>query len=187
MEQSELLHYMVEVLERMELRYFVTGSMATIFFGEPRFTNDIDIVVELPAAKIADLCAAFAAPDFYLSEETVHRAVSRRSQFNIILPASGLKVDVMIPAESPFNRSRFSRVRKVRPAPGFDAVFSSAEDVILKKMEAYREGGSEKHLRDIAGVLKISGDHLDRDYISEWAERMGTSEIWQEILKRSVD
>lgn len=185
MEQSELLQYVVGVLERLGLRYFVTGSVATIFFGEPRFTNDIDIVVDLPSGKIAELCAAFPSPDFYLSEETVFRAVWRRGQFNIIQPASGLKVDVMVPADSPFNRSRFSRAKRVRPGPDFDAAFSSAEDVILKKVEAYREGGSEKHLRDIAGVLKISGDSLDRGYITEWAAEMGTSEIWQEILKRS--
>jgi hypothetical protein len=186
MEQSELLRYIVEALERIGLRYFVTGSIATIFFGEPRFTNDIDIVVDLPASKVAELCAAFPAPDFYLSEETVYRAVSRRGQFNIIQPAAGLKVDVMIPADSPFNRSRFSRVKKVRPAPDFDATFGSAEDVILKKMESYREGGSEKHLRDIAGVLQISGGDLDHDYIAEWADRMGTVEIWQGILKRNA-
>src|SRR5215217_2901841 len=176
MEQFDLLHYVVGVLERIGLRYFVTGSMATIFFGEPRFTNDIDIVVDLPSDRIPELCAAFPAPEFYLSEEAVRRAVSRRGQFNIIHPSSGLKVDVMVPADSPFNRSRFTRTKKVKPAPDFDAVFSSAEDVILKKMESYREGGSEKHLRDIAGVLKISGERLDRDYIAEWADRMGTSE-----------
>lgn len=187
MEPSELLHRVVVILERHGLRYFVTGSMATIFFGEPRFTNDIDIVVDLPAGRISEFCAAFPAPEFYLSEETVHRAVSRRGQFNIIHPASGLKVDVMVPADSAFNQSRFSRVKRIRPTPGFDAVFSSAEDVILKKMEAYREGGSEKHLRDIAGVLKISGEHLDRGYIAEWADRMGTSEIWDEVLRRSTE
>jgi len=186
MDQSELLERIVSILERLELRYFVTGSMATIFFGEPRFTNDIDIVVDLPASRMQEFCAAFPSPDFYLSEETIHRAVSRRGQFNIIHPASGLKVDVMVPADSPFNRSRFSRAKKVRPSPDFDATFSSAEDVILKKMEAYREGGSEKHLRDIAGVLRISGASLDRDYIEEWSDRMGTSEIWQEVRKRSA-
>ncbi|HEY0510974.1 MAG TPA: hypothetical protein VGH73_03665 [Thermoanaerobaculia bacterium] len=185
MEQSELLRYTVGVLDRIGLRYFVTGSMATIFFGEPRFTNDIDIVVDLPSGRIAELCAAFPAPDFYISEEAVHRAVSRRGQFNIIHPASGLKVDIMVPADSPFNRSRFSRTKRVAPAPDFDATFSSAEDVILKKMESYREGGSEKHLRDITGVLKISGDALDRGYIAEWAARMGTADIWKEILKRA--
>jgi hypothetical protein len=184
MEQSELLHFVIEALETIGLRYFVTGSMATIFFGEPRFTNDIDIVVDLPADKIAQLCAAFPSPDFYLSEETVRRAVSRRGQFNVIHPSSGLKVDMMVPTDSPFNRSRFARAKKIRPAPDFDATFSSAEDVILKKMEAYREGGSEKHLRDITGVLKISGAKLECGYIEDWADRLGTAEIWREILKR---
>jgi hypothetical protein len=73
MEQSELLHFVVEALERIGLRYFVTGSMATIFFGEPRFTNDIDIVVDLPSTRSPSLCAAFQvaaaeAPGTYLSE-----------------------------------------------------------------------------------------------------------------------
>lgn len=185
MEQSELLRRVTGILERLGIRYFVTGSMATIFFGEPRFTNDIDVVVDLPAGRIAELCAAFPSPDFYLSEETVRRAVARRGQFNIIHPSSGLKVDVMVPADTPFNRGRFLRARRVRPLPDLDAVFSSAEDVILKKMEAYLEGGSEKHLRDITGMLKISGQHLDRPYIAEWADRMGTIEVWEEILKRS--
>jgi len=183
MEQSELLRQVTGILEWLGLRYFVTGSMATIFFGEPRFTNDIDIVVDLPAGRIAELCAAFPPPDFYLSEETVRRAVARRGQFNIIHPSSGLKVDVMVPADIPFNRSRFLRVKRVRPLPDFEATFSSAEDVILKKMEAYLEGGSEKHLRDITGVLKISGEHLDRSYIEEWGDRMGTTEVWEKILK----
>ena len=184
MEQSELLRFVTAALERLGLRYFVTGSTATIFFGEPRFTNDIDIVVDLPVGRIPEFCAAFPGPEFYLSEETVQRAVSRRGQFNVIHPASGLKVDIMVPAESPFNRSRFARVTSVKPAPDFSAIFSSPEDVILKKMEAYREGGSEKHLRDIAGVLKISGGALERTYIAEWADLLGVGEIWEEILRR---
>jgi hypothetical protein len=185
MEQSELLRYVIEALERIGLRYFVTGSMATIFFGEPRFTNDIDIVVDLPADRIPEFCAAFPAPEFYLSEETVRRAVLRRGQFNIIKPSAGLKVDIMVPADSPFNRSRFVRAKRVKPQPDVDVLFSSAEDVILKKLEAYREGGSEKHLRDIAGVLRISGAQLDSAYISEWADRLGVADIWKEVLKRT--
>jgi hypothetical protein len=187
MEQSELLRYVTGALGRLGLRYFVTGSTATIFFGEPRFTNDIDIVVDLPVEQIPALCAAFPAGEFYLSEEAVRRAVSRRGQFNVIHPTSGLKVDIMVPAESPFNRSRFARVTTVKPASDFSAIFSSPEDVILKKLEAYREGGSEKHLRDVAGVLKISGADLDRAYIVEWAERLGLTEIWEEILRRAGD
>lgn len=58
---------------------------------------------------------------------------------------------------------------------------TSPKDVILKKLEYYREGKSEKHLRDIAGVLKISGDEIDRAYIETWASRLGVREIWDHI------
>ena len=182
MEDRDLLRYAVEALERLGLPYLVTGSVATIFFGEPRFTVDIDIVVDLPAERIRDFCAAFAPEEFYLSEEAVRRAVRSRSQFNVIHPSSGLKIDIMVSAGTPFDRSRFARMRRIRPGEGFEASFASPEDVILKKLEYYREGGSQKHLRDIAGVLRISGEAIDRSYIQEWAERLGVEEIWQAVL-----
>lgn len=181
MEQSELLRFCTKVLEQLGLRYFVTGSVATIFYGEPRFTNDIDIVVDLPPDRISELCGAFPSSDFYVSEESVRSAVSRKGQFNVIHPASGLKADIMVPSEDAFNRSRFSRVRRLRPAPEYDVFFASPEDVILKKLEYYLEGRSEKHLRDIAGVLKISGPQIDFTYIDEWAGLLGLSEIWRKV------
>jgi hypothetical protein len=182
LEDRDLLRYAVEALERLGLRYLVTGSVATIFFGEPRFTVDIDIVVDLPAERIPEFCAAFPPEEFYLSEEAVRRAVRNRSQFNVIHPSSGLKIDIMIPAGTLFDRSRFARTRRVRPGPDFEAAFASPEDVIVKKLEYYREGGSQKHLRDIAGVLRISGETIDYSYICEWAERLDLGEIWQAIL-----
>ena len=161
----------------------MTGSTASIFFGEPRFTNDIDIVVDLPTHRVAAFCAEFPEEEFYLSEEAVRRAVRRHGQFNILHPESGLKVDVMVPMDTMFNRSRFARMKRVKPEPDFEACFASAEDVIVKKMEFFREGGSEKHLRDITGILKISGDDLDREYIESWAENMGLETIWRTLLR----
>ncbi|HEX9731150.1 MAG TPA: hypothetical protein VGG06_04090 [Thermoanaerobaculia bacterium] len=73
-------------------------------------------------------------------------------------------------------------MKRVKPEPGYEAYFASAEDVIVKKMDFFRQGGSEKHLRDIAGILKISGDDLDREYIENWAENMGLETIWRTIL-----
>ena len=181
MNQDELLRFVVGALDRLALRYFVTGSVAAIYYGEPRFTNDIDVVVDLPMARIPELCTAFPAGDFYVSEETVRRAVDQHGIFNVIHPASGLKVDVMIPADTVFNRQRFRRVTRVRPGGDYEALFASAEDVILKKMEFFREGGSEKHLRDISGILKVSGERLDFDYIEDWAEATGLETIWRTI------
>jgi hypothetical protein len=74
--------------------------MATILFGEPRFTNDIEVMVALPAKRIPDPCTTFPRESFYLEEESVRRAGGNRSQFNILHPASGPKVDVVVPAGS---------------------------------------------------------------------------------------
>ena len=69
----------------------------------------------------------------------------------------------------------------------YSAAFASPEDVIIKKMEYYREGGSEKHLRDITGILKVSAGEIDQAYIVEWAERLGLAPIWTAIQQRLTD
>lgn len=179
-----LLQTLVESLERLHIPYLITGSVASMAYGEPRFTNDIDIVAEVRPEHIPDLLAAFPSPEYYLDEEMIREAIRRAGQFNIIHPASGLKVDVIIRKETPFDRTRFSRARRLRPAEEYEADFAAPEDVILKKMEYYKEGGSEKHLRDITSILRISGEEIDRQYIVSWAERLGVIEIWEAILKR---
>ena len=184
MEPSELLRHCVAALERLRLPYFITGSVATVYYGEPRFTNDVDVVVALPLQRVLQFCRAFPQPEFYLSEDAVREAVEHHGQFNIIHPTSGLKIDIMIPSDTPFNESRFARVNRVKPSKDYDAWFAAAEDVILKKLEYYREGGSEKHLRDIAGVLKISGDRVDLTYIASWAVRLGLESIWERVKNR---
>jgi len=183
-EPHELLHAVVEVLERLRIPYLVTGSIASMAYGEPRLTNDIDIVAGIQPGQVGDLLAAFPAPEYYLSEEMIREALRRSGQFNIIHPASGLKVDLILRRDTPFDRSRFTRKKRLRPAKDYEADFAAPEDVILKKMEFYKEGGSEKHLRDITGIMRISGDEVDCGYITDWAERLGVTEIWNAILKR---
>jgi hypothetical protein len=184
MEHADLLRYVTSEIEGLGLRYFVTGSVATIFYGEPRFTNDIDIVVDLPLERVSEFCQKFPDPEFYADEEAAREAVRRRRQFNIIHPASGLKVDIIIPEDSAFDRSRFARTRSVQAGENYRASFASPEDVIIKKMLYYREGGSEKHLRDIAGVLKAGDEPVDHQYISEWVARFDLQDIWRAILDR---
>ena len=93
-------------------------------------------------------------------------------------------MDVIVPPPSEFNSARFARARRVQAGEGWDAFFSSPEDAILKKMEFFRDGGSDKHLRDITGVLKTSGSEIDTAYIDRWAAAMGLTEIWRAILDR---
>lgn len=176
---GELLRRVVDALREIEVPYFVTGATATIAYGEPRLTNDIDVVVRLGSARIEAFCEQFDPDEFYLDEEAVSRAVESRASFNLIHPSSGLKVDFMVADESPYDESRFERAREITIGEGDRAYFAAPEDVILKKLEYYQLGGSEKHLRDIAGILRVSGGELDRELIAGWAERLGLVGEWE--------
>lgn len=182
MEPSELLTLLSRKLDELDIGYLVTGSMATIAYGEPRFTNDIDVVISLRLEDVTRFCEAFPMPEFYVSQDAVKDAVRERRQFNIIHPASGLKVDGIIPKDDDFERSRQQRGVRLPIAEGVEAMFASAEDVIIRKMQYFHEGGSDKHLRDIAGVLKIQGDRIDRQYIADWSDRLGVRDVWELIL-----
>src|SRR5262249_33530860 len=124
------------------------------------------------------------ADQFYLSAAAVSEAVRLRHQFNILHPESGLKVDVIVASDSEFDRTRLNRGRSLSVLPERTVCFASPEDVILKKMAYFQEGGSEKHLRDIAGVLRVRGEQLDRTYISAWAARLNLTAVWQMIVQR---
>jgi len=75
-------------------------------------------------------------------------------------------------------------IKKLKISKSKTANFASPEDVVLKKMEYYQKGGSDKHLRDIASMLKISGEDIDRVYISVWAGKLDITEIWHAIQKK---
>ncbi len=184
MGQSELLAYLCNHLEQLAIRYFITGSHATIVYGEPRYTNDIDVVVELDSANYDAFCAGFPEEDFYLSKQAAREAVDQFGMFNIIHPTSGLKIDVIVPKPSSFDQIRLQRGVRLPLVGGGTGVFSSAEDIILKKMEWHQMGGGERHLADIEGILRVRGEILDRAYIAQQAQQLGLQAIWQQILDK---
>ncbi len=153
-----------------------------MIYGEPRFTNDIDIVVRLNEHQARCVAAAFTGDEWYVSEAAALDAVRRGSMFNIIHVPSGLKVDLIVASNSDFNASRFSRVRKIQIAGDCVEPFSSPEDVILKKLEFFRDGKSAKHLRDIASIIATQGSEtLDWKYMQSWADRLGVSDELDQI------
>jgi hypothetical protein len=128
----ELLKKIVDVFEDLQIPYLVTGAVASIAYGEPRLTNDIDIVADLKEEHVDGLVRAFPPDDFYLDEEMVRQAIRDHGQFNIIHPSSGLKVDVMIKKKTPHDKSRFERIRRIYPMETYQANFAAPEDVIIK-------------------------------------------------------
>ena len=184
MEQTDLLRYAVGVLEELGIPYLVAGSFASGAYGEPRLTLDIDIVIDPSPEQVTSLCSAFPLPDYYVSEEAARRALDMRRQFNVLHPTSGQKIDFMIAEESDWGRSQLLRKRRTRLLPDREAYVGAPEDTIISKMRYYRQSEQEKHLRDIAGIVRVSGEKLDRAYIARWAEEYYLTDIWHTILKR---
>jgi hypothetical protein len=158
--------------------------MASMACGEPRSTLDVDVVVELPSWKVAEFCAAFPGPDFYVDERTAMEAAQGPGQFDIKYVTEGVKANIIVFSDTPFNELRLSRVRRVE-LPGSGAVMVSApEDVILKKLEFFKEGGSDKHLRDIASMYKTTGSTMDLAYLDHWSLRIGVWAQWRMMKER---
>jgi hypothetical protein len=183
-EQVDLLGHTVQVLETLAIPYMIVGSFASSVHGEPRMTQDIDIVIDPTGSQLEELCAAFGSDEYYVSRDAARQALARRDQFNVIHPDSGNKIDFMLARSDPWGREQVAR-RALEPIlPDRQAYVARPEDVILAKLLYYQEGGSEKHLRDIAGVLKHGGTGVDRSYVQRWADQLGVRTEWDAVLRR---
>ena len=168
-------------LERLGVPYFVTGSIAAMTYGEARGTIDVDLVVTLRRDQVAELVRAFPQADFYVSEDAARQAVHARSQFNVLQPATGFRIDFMVAEKTPFNDSRFSRRSRRQLSDRCEAWVASPEDIVLMKLKYHRQGGSTKHLRDIAGMFDVSGESIDIGYIETWAGKLGLLQHWHDV------
>lgn len=186
MDQFELLRYVIETLERLKIPYALVGSFGSGIYGEPRFTRDIEMVVDLTMRDLPGFFASFPNGEFYLSEQAARDAVRDRFQFNVVHPASGNKIDFMLTRDDPWHAGQVSRRRRVDLGTGEQSLsgyVASPEDVILGKLWYYREGGGDRHLRDIAGILRVTGDGVDRAEVERWARQLGYLEVWEAILE----
>lgn len=183
MPEADLLTLFVEPLERLGIKYMVSGSVAAMLFGEPRLTHDVDLVAVLDDASIAALGTVFRAPDFYLPPSDVITLESRREtrgHFNVIHVGSGLKADVYPANRDPLHAWALTRTLRIAVGALTVAV-APPEYVILRKLEYYREGGSEKHVRDIRAMLAAATPSLDRTSLAEWIGRLGLEPQWHAV------
>lgn len=181
MPADELLRFLVAALEDVGVPYALGGSIASIAYGEPRATLDIDVIASLDAENLAAFCARFPPEDFYLDADAAAEAVREGAQFNIIHPASGMKIDVFSESKDEVAKSQIERSRRLPALPGLTAAFSAAEELIVKKMQYYQLGGSDKHLRDVRAMLDISGADIDLGRIQEWVDRLGLDDVWRMV------
>ena len=153
----------VRPLNHANIRYMIGGGVAAIFYGEPRLTIDVDFVVVLSPSDVRPLIEIFPDSDFYVPpEEIISEEVTRQrgGQFNIIHMATGFKGDFYPGGADELNIWGFQLARNLQ-FEGEPLVIAPPEYVIVRKLEFFRLGGSEKHLRDIRSMLAISAEQID--------------------------
>lgn len=185
MPEADLIELFAQPLHQSGIRYFISGSVAAMLYGEPRVTHDIDLIVFLRNEDAARLGQIFPPPQFYVPPADVIMAEiarERRGHFNLIHSDSGLKADFYPAGRDELHAWAFRHARQYAIS-GSTIALAPPEYVILRKLEYHREGGSEKHLRDIRAMLAVSGDQLDRDALHDWIARLGLEAEWQRITK----
>ena len=163
MSLPDLIARFVRPLARLDVPYMVMGGVAAIIYSEPRYTQDLDLVLELDAARAADFAAAFPSPEFYVPPIEAIEAEARRASFghfNLAHHETGLRADVYLAGDDPLHAWGLARRRRIvlRDEPVW---LAPVEYVILGKLKFYRQGGSIRHLEDISSILRISSDRID--------------------------
>jgi hypothetical protein len=183
--EQELLLDCVRRLNRGEVSYMLTGSMASNAWGIPRTTHDLDFVIQLPPSTIPKFVMAFAHPDYYLDEASVRGAYQPPHQFNLIHIPSALKADFWLLRPVPFEREMFGR-RIQDTWFGEKLWLATAEDVILHKLYWNRLTPSERQLGDVAGVVQVQRGKLDEPYLRAWAKELGVSAQLEAALSGTI-
>jgi hypothetical protein len=170
MNERELLVDCLRRLNRTGVTYYLTGSMASNYWGIPRTTHDLDFVVQLPASAVTAIVQAFSG-DFYIEESAVRTAYQPPHQFNAIDTRSALKVDFWLPKPAPFDKEKLRRRVRVTLF-GEPSWIATAEDVILHKLIWNRITPSGRQLGDAAGVVAVQAEALDKNYLKQWAQEL---------------
>jgi hypothetical protein len=181
MQTPDFLLTFIRRLNLTQCPYMITGAAASIIYGEPRLTNDLDLVLDLKKSEIPGFAQAFPLEEFYCPpEEVIILEIGRpvRGHFNLIHHETGFRADVYLAGKDPLHHWGLANRKSVQVED--QAVWvAPVEYVILRKLEYYREGRSEKHLKDIVGMLEVSEAQVNMAWLEEHIAERQLQDEWQ--------
>lgn len=170
----------IDSLNNNHIPYMLTGGLAVTVWGRARSTLDIDIVLDIKRDDIEKLLKAFQK-DFLIDGEMVKMAIDKKVSFNAIDRETNTTIDCYLVGNNEYEEGRFQR-KIVRNMLSLKVNVISPEDLILIKLQWYKNSGSTRHLEDAESILKIT--EVDLEYIKEWAEKQETTEILENLLRK---
>jgi hypothetical protein len=179
----ELHRVLLHPLHKTGIAYMVTGAVAAIAYGEPRMTNDVDLVVQLEPTDSDKLTDAFASTEYYVPPPEVieeERLRQRHGHFNIIHYDSALRADIYLVGDDPLHEWAMAR-RRTAPIGGDAVWIAPPEYVIVRKLEYFEQSASDRHLRDIAGMLGVSSEQIDQGVLARLIAERELDTTWRRV------
>lgn len=172
--------------DRLGVRHYIGGSVASTMHGAIRSTMDVDVVCDLQADQVDAFLSAFGG-DFYVSEAAARQAVKKRSCFNLIHLPTAYKVDVFVSRGRPFDVAAMERAVPLPLAAGQNTTVpvATAEDSIVAKLEWFRLGdeSSERQWHDVSRLVALHGDALDIAHMRRMADSVGVADLLDRLLR----
>ncbi|MHC4489816.1 MAG: hypothetical protein ACYSW7_11695 [Planctomycetota bacterium] len=183
--QENFLERLIKRLDEQSVPYMLSGSVSSSLHGQPRATNDADIVIA-PTKEQLIVFVKSLGDDYYVNPDAALDALEGNSAFNVIDIQNSWKADLIIRKNRPFSREEFQRRQKAN-VMGLDVWVVSPEDIILSKLEWAKNSKSGQQLQDAFGVVAVQYDHLDKDYLHKWAKELQVESSLEELLKQAKE
>ena len=185
-EPVRITQQIAQIFERLQIKYFVGGSLASSLHGIPRATQDVDIVVDLSLKQAPQFVKALEK-EFYIDEEMIREAIQRYASFNVIHLATMFKVDIFILKPNATSQEEMARRDRysISGEPTEAVFLASAEDIILHKLYWFQLGGSvsERQWNDVLGVIQVQAEQLDYGYLERAAEERGIGHLLKQVFE----
>jgi len=176
---QETMNKLAVILDGLQIRYHLTGGLTGTAYGEPRMTQDIDLVVDPQqlSESLADFLAMLKGSDFLFDEATIRKAVDQGGQFQLLDQQETLKLDVyareLIPGE--LDRTVMLEVFQGQELPVVSRVDAAASKLV------WISKGSHKSRRDLRAIHRNASETEQRE-IAKTAAILGLRQLLTQTL-----
>jgi hypothetical protein len=187
--EPSLLECFVRRLNISPIRYFVTGGLATIIYGEPRFTRDIDLVLAIGPTDAKRSLGLWPPDQYYAPPEEALVVESTRAtsgHFNVVHTDTGLVADCYVAGDDPLHEWAFEHIQWLN-VQDLRVPVAPVEYVIVRKLSYFAQSGSTRHLEDVARIRRVQGSAIDVRSLEHWIDRLGVSDAWTRASEIDLD
>lgn len=181
----EFVSRVVKKLDEVGIPYMISGSFASSVHGEPRATNDVDVVIA-PTVEQLNAFVQSLGNEYYVDSAAAQEAFRTQTMFNVVDHQTGWKIDLILLKKRAYSQTEFQR-RRQSNFTGLDVYVVSPEDAILSKLEWSKEAESERQYRDALGVAAVQWERLDKVYLRKWASELHVENLLEKIIDQAQE